>query len=348
VVVATAILVPVMSSPANAYNETDICIPGERIMLVGGGTGDVNLTTVKDCNAEGKWETTATYVSEKEVIFEKRGIQISFSSDSALNPFTRDYSYSKAKDLFPDPTAVEWQTLKQFALDSLSTKAQTVNSRKTIPDTDSCTAFTKRSSDEEIKRWPGLYKLPPLPTPDGKTGTITFAFASDLTAEQRTTVLDALTQYHQAQEGTKLPRIELASPTSTEKPTITFRDGAERFEGTTTAGEAVNVVSDTGRDDLSRWKSGDIYLTQNLEVLSETVVAHEILHVLSFQHTPEHLNGVGFSDTTMAPELIGVVGTQRAGNSRSGWGGDSDTIPPVDAAIDPCTRKGMSMATANY
>jgi hypothetical protein len=344
-VVAAAMLVPGMSTPANAYNETDICTPGERIMLVGGGTGDWNLTTVKDCSAEAKWETTATYYSEKEVIFEKRGIQISFSSDSALNPFARDYSYSKARELFSDPKGAEWQALKQFALDSLSPKAQTVNSRRTTPVADACTAFTTRSSDEEIRRWPGLYKLPPLPAPDGKTGTITFAFAADLTAEQRTTVLDALTQYHDAQAGTKLPRIELASPSGTEKPTITFRDGAERFEGSTTAGEAVNVVSDTGRDGLTRWKSGDIYLTQNPKVLSETLVAHEILHVLGFQHTPEHLNGVGFSDTTMAPELIGVVGTQRAGNSRS-FGGD--TIPPVDAAFDRCTKEGMAKAEADY
>lgn len=347
ILAATLSCAATAAGPASAYNETDICIPGERVMLVGGGTGDLNMTTVKDCNAEAKWETTATYYSEKEVIFEKRGIQLSFSSDSALNPFTRDYSYSKAKELFPDPKDEIWQQLKSFALDSLSAKGQTANSRTHISESDSCTVYPVRSTDEEIAKWPGLYKLPPLPTPDGKTGTISFALAADLTAEQRSTVLDALTQYDQAQQGTRLPRIVLAPPTSAEKPTITFRDGLERFEGSKTAGEAVSGEYDTGRNGLTRWKSGSIYLTRTAADLTETMVVHEVLHVLGFQHTPAFLNGAGFSETTMAPELIGVVGTQRAGQFQNGWElGESASA--LESAIDRCTKKGMSVADANY
>ncbi|MBM7473213.1 hypothetical protein JOE66_002847 [Subtercola frigoramans] len=320
------------AQPAFAgFHEDTECDPKASQMLQGAGTDTQVIVQV--CTDSGRWETTATYYSyaEHTVISEPRVVSFDYSGYGSLNPYAADgYAYRKARELYTDP--VSWRPLVDYAQKSLSAKPRAVAARDSVISTDACPVHPVRWTEDDNRSSTYYYWLPPIPKPDGATGTITYSLKEGLTAEQRTTVIGGLLAYDEARVGTTLPKIELA--TGTDKPTISFEDGTARM-GDTQAGEAVPREFDVTPDGLRHFKYGEVWVTTRPGDLSERLVVHEILHVLGFGHLPfdDRENSV-MSSTLDFPWGVKDV------NLIDLNPGD----PPIKPAIDACTKLGMQLA----
>ncbi|RFA08272.1 hypothetical protein B7R54_02810 [Subtercola boreus] len=61
---------------------------------------------LEDCALHPDWPAEASYYWEeqKTVVFEPRGLAFDYSAYGGLDPFSTEYSFRKANELFPDTT----------------------------------------------------------------------------------------------------------------------------------------------------------------------------------------------------------------------------------------------------
>ena len=279
------------------------------------------------CNANEEWETTSTYAAadEKTIIWEPRFDQLNFSSGGP-NPFTADYVYSKAQSLFPTPGSFQIA----YARNALDPKNRSKDTRNQTSVNDQCLFYPKRWSANDIE-FANVW-LPPAPTPDGRTGTLSYTITgmdpdsenpfSKINGE---TIRAAISQYNESALATKNP-ILVPWKSGDPDPTISFaEDPGIDTDKDGTIGVSRHKTTDTVNG-LRRWVTGDISITPNPYLVSARMIAHEILHVaLGYDHMPFE-NGSLF---TMSPVLDAI---------------DHGTLLRTEPAIDTCTEKGMALA----
>ncbi|RFA18770.1 hypothetical protein [Subtercola boreus] len=337
---SVCILVALVASPVAAHAggvaEGD-CRLGDTQFLEGEPGSPQSQSQL--CGGNFRWGTEASWywTDEKLVIVEPRAGQFDYSAFSALNPFTGDgYSLRKANELFPDTSRVADAAAKlHYAEAALSAKARTLDARRGLKATDGCNFVPTLFLDSDIADMDSSGWLPPQPRPDAETGTYTYTFASNVTAEQKSAVLAGLVAFAAAREGSRQPALVEWKSGDAKAPVITFQNVPGGFEeGNDRTAEAEIVTGDKGRAGLTRWVSGNLNLSPTPGSLSAWTIMHEILHVYGFDHTS--------FDSEVDSEVMSPAGSWPV--EFNGWEIGKDPTPAMHGGADECTKEGIQNA----
>ena len=286
---------------------------------------------LQDCGLHSAQTPEATYYwsDEARVIVEPRALAFDYSAFGGLDPFSTEYSFRKANELFPDTSTLAAAADKaNYARNSLNAKPRALESRRGIIPADACLVIPHVFTDGDIRDQEAW--LAPAPRPGGANGNYTYELDPGLTAAQRAVVLDALVQFDAA-KGPRMPGLVLRAAGDPLPPTITFKDGSTNPEMGDDSGSAFLDTSDTGRDGLRRWVTGSIELTRDLAWLNARDVGHEIAHVYQFDDTFDA--GPTFTmGRALAGQGVGIV---------KPWNIESGTPPKGADAFDACLKQAF-------